>query len=82
MKNRVVEKVSWHLKAALEWANAVAELFPALWEVSIVFSALLVDYCEGCQKPRTVLWVPVGEHGSCESDGSVMTSQTKREGVL
>ena len=54
---------SW--RTFVEWAQAVCELFPALWEAAKVFSPLIVDRCEHCQKPGTVLWLSVGDHTVC-----------------
>lgn len=66
MKNHQLEKVIWHIRAALEWARSVGELFPALWDAAKTFAPLVVDYCDMCHKPLTVLWIPVGDHDLCE----------------
>jgi hypothetical protein len=66
MKRESVDKIAWHVRAALEWARAVGELFPALWEAAKVFAPLVLDYCPMCHKPFTVLWIPIGDHSLCE----------------
>lgn len=66
MKNQGIDKVAWHLKAALEWGKAVSELFPALWDAAKTFAPLVLDWCPMCHKPFTVLWIPVGDHDLCE----------------
>jgi hypothetical protein len=67
MMDPQLDKIAWHIRAALEWARAVSELFPALWDAAKVFSPLVVDFCETCHKPLTVLWIPVGDHDLCET---------------
>ena len=42
------------------------ELFPALWDAAKTFSPLVVDFCDVCHKPVTVLWIPTGDHHLCE----------------
>lgn len=68
MKRKDLDKVAWHLRAALEWLQSVGELFPALWQAAKVFAPLVVDFCEHCQRPRTVLWIPVGDHAQCDQE--------------
>lgn len=65
MKDQWTDKLVWHLKAAVEWFKAAAELFPALWNAARDFAPLVLDYCETCRKPRTVLWIPIGRHELC-----------------
>lgn len=66
MKNQWVDKVVWHIKAAVEWGKAVLELFPALWQAAVVFAPLVLDWCDMCRHPRTILWIPVGDHDLCD----------------
>jgi hypothetical protein len=66
MKDHRLDKVTWHIRAALEWAHAVGELFPALWDAARTFAPLVVDYCPMCRKPLTILWIPIGDHDRCE----------------
>jgi hypothetical protein len=54
---------SWRTFA--EWASSVLELFPALWNAAAVFAPLVLDRCEHCQKPGTILWFSVGDHSEC-----------------
>lgn len=65
MKRDLVDKVAWHLRAAVEWGKSVAELFPALWHAAETFAPLVMDRCPVCHKPGTVLWIPVGDHVLC-----------------
>lgn len=66
MKEQVADRIVWHIKAAIEWFKATSELFPALWDAARDFSPLVLDYCETCRKPRTILWIPVGKHDVCK----------------
>jgi hypothetical protein len=66
MKDHRLDKVTWHIRAALEWARSVGELFPALWDAAKTFAPLVVDYCPMCHRPLTVAWVPVGDHDLCD----------------
>jgi len=66
MKYQWIDKVVWHVRAAIEWGKAVGELFPALWDAAKVFAPLVLDYCPMCHKPLTVLWIPIGDHNLCE----------------
>lgn len=66
MKDQWLDKVTWHLRAFLDWARSVGELFPALWDAAKVFAPLVLDYCATCHKPRTVLWIPIGDHALCD----------------
>lgn len=66
MKNQAIDKITWHIRAFLEWIRAVSELFPALWEAAKVFAPLVLDWCPTCGKPKTVLWIPVGDHLLCD----------------
>jgi hypothetical protein len=66
MKQHSIDKVTWHVVAAIDWARAVGELFPALWDAAKVFAPLVLDYCGICKKPLSVLWIPVGDHDVCD----------------
>lgn len=66
MKSQLTDKLTWHIRAFLEWGKAVLELFPALWQAAAVFAPLVLDWCPMCRKPRTVLWFPVGDHSLCD----------------
>jgi hypothetical protein len=66
MKRKAVDKVVWHVKAFLEWGKAVLELFPALWRAAVVFAPLVLDWCDVCKRPRTILWIPINDHAVCD----------------
>jgi hypothetical protein len=66
MKEKAVNKVVWHIRSFLEWGESVLELFPALWDAAKTFAPLVVDFCDICRKPVTVLWIPVGDHDVCD----------------
>jgi len=65
-KDDLAHKITWHIKAGIEWMQSAAELFPALWQSAATFAPLIVDYCPMCRKPLTVLWIPQGDHRLCE----------------
>ena len=51
------------------WCKRVGNTFPPLWEAAKAFAPLVVDFCDQCEKPKAVTFVPVGDHAVCKSLG-------------
>lgn len=50
------------------WCKRVGSTFPHLWEAARLFAPLVVEFCGSCGKPKTVTFVPVGDHAECQHD--------------
>jgi hypothetical protein len=54
-----------HVELFMVWVKLVIQSFPPLWAAAEGFAPLVMARCPVCQKPRYVLWIPVGDHALC-----------------
>lgn len=49
-----------------KWISEVRERVGTLLVVLSDLVALMIGRCEGCEKPDSFLWLPVGDHAVCD----------------
>lgn len=54
------------LSRFVSWCKRAANTFPPLWRAATAFAPLIIDFCDVCEKPRAVTFVPTGNHETCD----------------